>query len=98
MLRIIVAHKLQTTVLTLVGRLEGPWVGVLDSTWKEVIAGMTSRKVIVDLCDVTFVTPEGRQQLIKMCKHGITFQTSGCFGPRLVEEILRQCTDDVAYR
>ena len=94
MLKITVEHSAETAILKLAGKLAGPWVAELDRTWNEVATRATGREVLLDLCDVTFVAPEGRQQLTRMCEQGATFKASGCFGKGIVDEIVRNCTHD----
>ena len=33
----------------------GPWVGVLDQTWRDVTSSLGSKKFLIDLCGVTHV-------------------------------------------
>ena len=91
MLKITVEHGEKTPILRLAGKLAGPWVEELDRAWNEVSIG-SAGEVLLDLCDVTFVAPEGRKQLTKMCEQGATFKASGCFGKGIVDEIIRSCS------
>lgn len=87
MLRIIVERNSNTATMKLVGRLAGPWLVELDRTWADIHGSNTGDDVLLDLSDVTFVTPEGRERLELMYRHGARFKTSGCFGKNLVEQI-----------
>ena len=89
MLKITVEHGAKTATLKLAGKLAGPWVEELDRAWLEVFAQSSGSVVLLDLCDVTFVAPEGRKQLTRMCEQGATFKASGCFGKGIVDEIVR---------
>ena len=91
MLKITIEHGEKTAVLKLAGKLTGPWVDELDRAWHEISTGPTGSEILLDLCDVTFVAPEGRVQLTKMCEQGATFKASGCFGKGIVDEIIRSC-------
>src|SRR5215471_18347329 len=93
MLKITIEHDANNPILKLAGRIVGPWVDELDRTWHEVSTG-GGGAVLLDLCDVTFVAPEGRKQLTRMCEQGATFKTSGCFGKGIVDEIVRSCGQD----
>jgi hypothetical protein len=92
MLKITVEHSDKTAILKLAGKLAGPWVDELDRAWVEVSNRMMGGEVLLDLCDVTFVAPEGRKQLTRMCEQGATFKASGCFGKGIVDEIVRSCS------
>jgi|SRR5579884_1202920 len=96
MLKITVEHGAQNATLKLAGKLAGPWVDELDRAWREVSVRTAAQDVLLDLCDVTFVAPEGRKQLTRMCQQGATFRTSGCFGKGIVDEIVRNCTSGAA--
>jgi len=87
MLRIIVERNSNSATMKLAGRLAGPWLAELDRTWADVHGSDTGDGVLLDLCDVTFVTPEGRERLEWMYRQGARFKTSGCFGKNLVEQI-----------
>jgi hypothetical protein len=91
MLKITVEHGENASVLKLAGKLVGPWVEELDRAWHEVSTESAPSEILLDLCDVTFVAPEGRIQLTKMCEQGATFKASGCFGKGIVDEIIRSC-------
>jgi len=89
MLRITVENHSHTATLKLEGKLSGPWVDELERTWYKVTNEAVGDSVLLDLCDVTFVDPEGRKQLAWMYKQGARFKTSGCLGKGIVEEIMR---------
>ena len=57
----------------------------------EVTVHTVSDNVLLDLSEVTFVAPEGRQQLKSMCEKGARFKTSGCFGKGLIDDIVKDC-------
>lgn len=90
MLRITVRKTKDALRLKLEGSLAGPWVGLLEETWRRE-AGPTVQKTILDVSDVTFVDDAGRKLLAEMCRQGVRFQTTGCFMQALLEEIQREC-------
>jgi hypothetical protein len=87
MLRIIVERNSNTATMKLAGRLAGPWLAELDRTWADVQGNGMGNGILLDLSDVTFVAPEGRERLESMYRQGARFKTSGCFGKDLVEQI-----------
>lgn len=89
MLRITVVNNSDAATLRLEGKLSGPWVDELERTWYKVTSDTPGASVVLDLCNVTFVGPEGRKQLAWMYKQGARFKTSGCLGKGIVEEIVR---------
>jgi hypothetical protein len=85
MLRIIVERGLNSATMKLAGRLAGPWLEELDRTWADVRRDADG--VLLDLSEVTFVAPEGRERLESMYKQGARFKTSSCLGKSIVEQI-----------
>ena len=71
--------------MKLAGRLAGPWLEELDRTWADVRRHADG--VLLDLSEVTFVAPEGRERLESMYKQGACFKTSSCLGKSIVEQI-----------
>lgn len=49
--------------LTLEGRLAGPWVAELDKAWRETAQRLGSKKLLLNLHDLTFSNEEGKQAL-----------------------------------
>lgn len=48
------------------GRISGVWVAELRRTWQDLAPSLGSRKLRVDLCEVTFVDEEGRKLLAEI--------------------------------
>ena len=62
-LRITVHEQESLIEVTLEGRLAGPWVAELSRAWRETAPRLGSRKVILNLRDLTFSDSEGKQVL-----------------------------------
>lgn len=52
--------------LKLEGRITGPWAEELDRVWVETAPRLGSRKLIVDLSNVTYADAEGKSVLKKI--------------------------------
>ncbi len=63
MLKITVLEKTEAVAIKLEGRLGGPWTTELDRTWKTVASSLGSRKLSLDLCDMTYADAEGQRLL-----------------------------------
>jgi hypothetical protein len=72
---------------SLQGRLSGPWVAQLKSSWTETHAARETRKCVVDLNGVTFVDLDGERVLMKMMKDGAEFLATGVYTRHLVETL-----------
>jgi outer membrane protein len=84
MLRITIDKKRGKTVLSVEGRLAGPWVGTLEQCWRERAAG---EKFNVDLCGVSFIDAAGKVLLKEIHQQGGKLIAEGCLNQAIVEEI-----------
>jgi hypothetical protein len=73
-------------LLRLEGRLMGPWVEELQSSWSRMDKAQ-QRRTVIDLTGVTFVDPEGKSLLSRMWQQGAEFRAAGCLTRCIVEEI-----------
>jgi ABC-type transporter Mla MlaB component len=74
-------------VLKLEGWLSGEVVRELDTCWQRALNAHDSQRMAVDLSELYFVDPEGRELLTEMYRAGVTFVAKGCEMPELVREI-----------
>ncbi|HXQ98374.1 MAG TPA: TolC family protein [Candidatus Limnocylindrales bacterium] len=84
MLRITTEKKRGKTVLSVEGRLAGPWVAALEQSWREREAG---EKFSVDLCGVSFIDASGKALLKEIHQQGGKLIAEGCLNQAIVEEI-----------
>jgi anti-anti-sigma regulatory factor len=68
------------------GRLVGPWVGELRTSWKRPHRNHGGRTCIVDLSDVTFIDNRGERLLQTMSKEGAQFIATGIY----IKHVLQQ--------
>ena len=69
-MKITIHEESQASTLRVEGRLAGLHVDVLDRTWRSLAASLGSKKLLVDLCGVTYIDLHGRQVLADI--HGGT--------------------------
>ncbi|MGB8457132.1 MAG: TolC family protein [Candidatus Acidiferrum sp.] len=84
MLRITTETKRGKTVLSVEGRLAGPWVTALDQCWRERAPG---QKYSVDLCGVSFIDAAGKTLLKEIHQQGGRLIAEGCLNQAIVDEI-----------
>jgi len=84
MLRITTEKKRGRTVLSVEGRLAGPWVGTLEQCWRE---RAPAEKFSVDLCGVSFIDATGKMLLKEIHQQGGRLIAEGCLNQAIVEEI-----------
>lgn len=63
MLRITIQETDDAVAIKLEGRIAGPWVDELDHAWEETASRLSSRKVSLDLCNVTYADADGKRVL-----------------------------------
>jgi hypothetical protein len=66
-LRISIHEDESTVDITLDGRIAGPWVAELGRVWLETAPRLASRKLSIDLRNVTYADVRGKQVLRDIC-------------------------------
>src|ERR1700691_1976391 len=92
MLRITTERKRGKLVLTVEGRLAGPWVSTLEQSWRDARAGSPTERVSVNLCGVSFIDPAGKTLLKEIHHQGGQLLAEGCLNQAIIREISRQST------
>jgi anti-anti-sigma regulatory factor len=87
MCRITTSASVDELVIKLEGSLVGPWVRELDACWRDAVAKLGGRRVLIDLTAVCHVDTEGRELISLMSRRGASFVTSGCVMPEMLREI-----------
>jgi outer membrane protein len=87
MLRITTEKKRGKLVLTVEGRLAGPWVSTLEQSWRDARAGSPTEKVSVNLCGVSFIDPAGKTLLKEIHHQGGHLSAEGCLNQAIIREI-----------
>ena len=73
------------------GRLVGPWVSELRTTWKRAHASHDRRTCIIDLNDVTFIDKGGERLLRALAKKGAQLVARGVYIEHVLEEVKNSC-------
>jgi anti-anti-sigma regulatory factor len=73
------------------GRLVGPWVSELRTTWKRAHANHDTRTCIIDLNDVTFIDKGGERLLRALAKKGAQLVATGVYIEHVLEEVKNSC-------
>jgi anti-anti-sigma regulatory factor len=63
MLRITIDETNDAMAIKLEGRIAGPWAEELGHAWAEAAPRLSSRKLFIDICNVTYVDKSGEQVL-----------------------------------
>jgi len=90
MLKISIADTSAQCRIVLAGKLIAPWVTELKRTWKALAADLGGREFVVDVGEVTFISPEGEDELLELMRHGAKFQCRGVFTKHIVQQLTRR--------
>jgi anti-anti-sigma regulatory factor len=85
MLKITVVEHTRQRRLIVEGRLTAPWAAELTSACRTARADLRDRKLIVDLRNLTAISPEGEEVLLQLMREKAKF-LSGVY----VKEVLKQ--------
>lgn len=93
MLRITTEQKRGRIVLSVEGRLAGPWVSALEQCWRELHGNSPRQKFCINLCGVSFIDASGKMLLKEMHRLGGEITAEGCLNQAVVNEIVRDTPD-----
>src|SRR5258708_32758690 len=88
MLRITTEKKRGKILLSVEGKLAGPWVAALEQCWRELRAASAQEKFHLDLCGVSFIDAAGRVLLKEIHSQGGKLVAEGCLNQAIVHEIM----------
>jgi anti-anti-sigma regulatory factor len=86
MLKITRRDEKGTAVIQVEGKLAGPWVKELESSWRSAAAEQTT-PVRVDLTAVSFIDEAGEDLLRTMHGEHVELKARGCFTTCLIQSI-----------
>ncbi|HET8923462.1 MAG TPA: TolC family protein [Candidatus Acidoferrum sp.] len=89
MLRVTTEKKRGKTVLSVEGRLAGPWVAALEQCWRELRGTSPQEKFHLNLCGVSFIDAAGKVLLKEIHRQGCNLVAEGCLNQAIVNEIVR---------
>src|SRR5258708_753624 len=93
MLRITTEKKRGKILLSVEGRLAGPWVAALEQCWRELHAASPREKFHIDLCGVSFIDSAGKVLLKEIHRQGGRLIAEGCLNQAIVREIVSDAGD-----
>src|SRR5260370_35071695 len=96
MLRITTEKKRGKILLSVEGRLAGPWVAALEQGWRELHAASPREKFHVDLCGVSYIDASGKVLLKEIHSQGGQLVAKGGLNQAIDEEIAHQAKKGTA--
>ena len=76
--------------LVVEGSLFAPWTAELRAAWQAAAADRDTRELVIDLGNVTAISPEGEEVLLELLRQGARFRCRGVFTRSIVRELARK--------
>jgi len=91
MFKISIVEKHGERRLVLEGKLVRPWTAEVESVWRSAGEQLDGRKLVVDLTNVTLISPDGENTLFKMMRDGATFSCGDVLTKHVMKQLARRC-------
>jgi hypothetical protein len=90
MFRISIADTPSRRTLVVEGTLIGAWVPELGTTWRSASQDLAGRKLVIDLTNVTVISPQGEDVLFDLMKKEVSFFSSGVLTRHVLKQLVRK--------
>ena len=77
--------------LVLEGKLIRPWAAEVESSWRRAGEQLHGRKLVIDLTNVTLISPDGENTLLRLMNDGAKFLCRGVFTKHVLRKLARRC-------
>jgi hypothetical protein len=82
--------------LVLQGKLVPPWTAEVETAWHRAGEQLRGRKLVIDLNDVTVISPDGEDTLFKLMRDGAHFAGCGVLTKHMLHRLARRCRAAIA--
>jgi len=82
--------------LVLQGKLIPPWTAEVESAWRQAADQLKGRKLVIDLKDVTLISPDGEDTLFRLMRAGAHFSCHGVLTKHMLKRLARRCREAIA--
>ena len=89
MFKISIADTPSRRTLIVEGTLTGAWVAELGTTWRNASQDLGARKLVIDLTNVTVISPEGEDGLFDLMKKGVNFYSGSVLTRHVLKQLAR---------
>jgi hypothetical protein len=76
--------------LVLEGKLIAPWTSEVESAWRSAGEQLQGRKLIIDLRNVTLISPDGENTLSQLMKDGARFSCADVLTKHVLRRLARR--------
>jgi hypothetical protein len=90
MLKISILDSTGLRLLILEGSLSAPWIDELSRAWTSAQADLQNRKLIVDVKNVTAISQDGENVLLRLMSEGAKFRSRGVLTRHVLRELARR--------
>jgi hypothetical protein len=77
--------------LVLEGKLVAPWTAEVESAWKNAGEQLEGRKLIIDLANVTLISVDGQNTLLRLMREGARFSCCDVLTKHVLQQLARRC-------
>lgn len=96
MLKISILDTPSQRQLVIEGKLIGPWATELTSVWRQAIADLNGRALVIDLKGMTAITEDGENVLLELMKEGASFRSCGVFTKHVLKRLANKIRRDIS--
>ena len=90
MLKISVVETHGQRRLVLEGKLAGPWTTEVEKAWRDAGSQLQGRKLIVDLSNVTLISADGEDMLLRLMGEGAKFSCGGVLTKHVLKRLAQR--------
>ena len=95
MFKISIVEKQDQRRLVLEGTLVRPWTAEVETAWRSAGVQLHGRKLVIDMANVTLISPEGENTIFKLMKDGANFSCAGVLTKYVLKQLARRCRGNV---
>lgn len=77
--------------LVLEGKLVPPWIAEVENAWRNAGEQLQGRKLVVDLTNLTLISRDGEDALLKMMSDGAKFSCRDVLTKHVLKQLARRC-------
>lgn len=90
MLRISIVEGRRQRRLVIEGKLVAPWADELKAAYEKANADLDGRELVIDLKNLTAISPQGEDVLQELMMAGVKFRRCGVFTKQVLREVARR--------
>jgi hypothetical protein len=87
MLKISILDTANYRRLVIEGKLIAPWASELTSVWRQAMADLNDRELVVDVKGLTVISEDGQNVLLELMNEGARFRSFGAFTKQVLKRL-----------